>query len=123
LDAATFCLTDSLFGACDNRRSCKVLKLDNILEIELSFGVVIDPASWYVWYLEFVAWTSSLKHCYEDRALVAVSDSRRMVGLTWIVHGINPGSWRRGLPVHHTDIVHLVKDDIQEAANGYAKAT
>jgi hypothetical protein len=51
------------------------------------------------------------------------------VEATWVVDGVDLGSWRRGLPVHHTDIVHLGRgggeeeDVVKEAAEGYARAT
>lgn len=85
-----------------------MLEMDNIFDIELSFGVVVDPASWHVWYLELVTWTSSLKHHYDDQTLGAVSNLGTEGELTWIVDGIDCGSWGRCLPVHHTYIVHLV---------------
>lgn len=122
LNATTLCLSDSLFGACDNRRSCKMLKLDNIFEVELPFGVVVDPSSWHVWYLEFITRTSSLKQGCEDDRLAAVSG--------WSGTGSLPGLYKAlisaagGVACQSIILTSsILQGDVGEAAKGYARAT
>jgi hypothetical protein len=92
LDAATLCRADSLLGASDDGRCCQMLELDDILDVELRLGVVVDPASWHGWYLELVTWTSSLKHgCWASKVSGSLTHAQggrcKVQGGRWKVEG------------------------------------